>query len=141
MAVTMRTVGRHSNKSKLLLPVERNGSCGAALLAALRGSNDPFYAIMLSLSGASSIYTLLAGPAGSTFGRIRSEGRALLAARMQELDVAIVQHMRAGGADPQTSDAQLIAAFAAQPAAERQRFFEAQRREAKAKIRKRRVSK
>ncbi|MFZ5504793.1 MAG: filamentous hemagglutinin family protein [Pseudomonadota bacterium] len=99
---------------------------GAALLAALRGSNDPFDAIMLSLSGASSIDTLLAGPAGSTFGRIRSEGRALLAARMQELDAAIVQHMRAGGADPQTSDAQLIAAFAAQPAAERQRFFEAQ---------------
>ncbi|WP_341929525.1 filamentous haemagglutinin family protein [Methyloversatilis discipulorum] len=99
---------------------------GAALLAALRGSNDPFDAIMLSLSGASSIDTLLAGPAGSTFGRIRSEGRALLAARMQELDAAIVQHMRAGGADPQASDAQLIAAFAAQPAAERQRFFEAQ---------------
>lgn len=99
---------------------------GAALLAALRGSNDPFDAIMLSLSGASSIETLLAGPAGSTFGRIRSEGRALLATRMQELDAAIVQHMRAAGAEPQTSDTQLIAAFAAQPAAERQRFLEAQ---------------
>lgn len=99
---------------------------GEALLALLRGSSDPFDAVLLSLSGASSIDVLMANPASSNLKAVRSEGRALLAARVAAVEAAIVQHMRALGADPLASNAQLIAAFDAQPVADRQRFFEAQ---------------
>jgi filamentous hemagglutinin len=117
--------------ASILVQAGSAGFDGRALWTSLRpvrgaAGEDSYDKVLLSVSGATSIDDLLAGPAGSTLAKVRSEGRTLLAQRLGAIDAAIIGFMRAGGAAPGTPDAQLLQAFDALPAAAQQDFFASQ---------------
>ena len=104
---------------------------GRALWSALRpvsgsAGEDSYDQVLLSISGATSIDDLLAGPASSALAKVRSEGRTLLTQRLAVIDTAIIGFMRAGGAAPDAPDAQLLQSFDALPPAAQQDFFASQ---------------
>jgi filamentous hemagglutinin len=117
--------------ASILVQAGSAGFDGRTLWSSLRpvrgaAGEDSYDKVLLSVSGATSIDALLAGPAGSTLATVRTEGRTLLAQRLAAIDVAIIGFMRAGGAAPDAPDAQLLQAFDALPAAAQQSFFASQ---------------
>ncbi|WP_306476329.1 filamentous haemagglutinin family protein [Methyloversatilis sp.] len=117
--------------ASILVQAGSAGFDGRAIWSTLRpvrgsAGEDSYDKVLLSVSGATSIDDLLAGPAGSTLAKVRSEGRMLLAQRLGAIDAAIIGFMRAGGATPDTPEAQLLQAFDALPAAAQQDFFASQ---------------